>query len=768
MENTFEKLGYFYLGNHEHDQILLDSRNLLTHAVCVGMTGSGKTGLCVGLLEEAAIDQIPAIAIDPKGDIANLMLMFPELSPEEFLPWMDAGEAQRKGISTLELAKQKAELWKNGLEASGQGAERIKRLRTNAEVSVYTPGASAGLEVSLLTSFEAPNPSERENRELVADRVESTVSSVLGLLGVEADPMQSPEHVFLSQVFLQAWAKGQNLSLVGLIRALQTPPFETLGVMSVDDVLAPRSRTALAMKLNNLVASPAFASWMSGEPLNVEKMLYTADGKPRISIFSINHLSDAERMFFVTILLDRVLGWARTQPGTSSLRALLYMDEVFGYLPPVANPPSKKPLLTMLKQARAHGLGLVLATQNPADLDYKALSNAGTWFLGRLQTDRDIARITEGLEGGVNFDREAIQTQLRGLESRQFILHSVHHEAARLFKTRWVLSYLKGPMTRQDIQALNQSKSGKELEHVASEPSQSVSTSPSGHFLPIRVPQPAGSELVWRPMAYGYGRAQNRIFAAITGIGSGPLAVDWSNATEVGFTPEIFKPDPDQEGEFLEIEDRLLNKTAWAEWEKSFETILRQRGGTQEFKCPTLKLKSNAGESAESFYQRVNLELRERRDEAMNKLRASYDKKIERERDQVERAKDALEKQELMLREAQVKGAMSVGGSLLKAFTGRSMMSTAKKGANQAMKIQRKSRDVEQARHKLESEMSDVLEAQARLEAELRELAEKWEPSEHPVESIAIELKKGDSETHFVGVLWVGYWVMDGKRMRAF
>src|SRR3990172_8052895 len=173
-------------------------------------------------------------------------------------------------------------------------------------------------------------------------------------------------------------------------------PFGKIGVVDLESFYPAAERTKLSMRLNNLLASPTFASWLEGEPLDVAEMLYTPAGKPRLAIVSIAHLDDAQRMFLVTILLNEGLAWIRTQPGTSSLRAILYMDEVFGFFPPSANPPSKTPMLTLLKQARAYGLGVVLATQNPVDLDYKGLGNAGTWFLGRLQTERDKLRVLYG------------------------------------------------------------------------------------------------------------------------------------------------------------------------------------------------------------------------------------------------------------------------------------------------------------------------------------------------------------------------------------
>ncbi|MFO1010292.1 MAG: DUF87 domain-containing protein [Planctomycetota bacterium] len=461
----FEKLGVFYLGR-EHDLdrgvakeelVLYDAKDLTTHALCVGMTGSGKTGLCLGLLEEAAIDGIPALVIDPKGDLANLLLAFPALSPADFLPWIDADAARRASLTPEAFAAAEAAKWKEGLARSGQDGARIQRLKDAADVVVYTPGSTAGLPVSILSSLQAPAPEVRDDGELFQERIASTVTGLLGLLGVDADPIQSREHILLSTIVARAWSEERDLDLAALIHAIQEPPVAKIGVLDVEAFFPAKERFQLAMRLNNLLASPSFASWLEGEPLDVGRALYTEDGKPRVAIYSIAHLSDAERMFFVSLLLNQTLGWVRRQTGTSSLRALLYMDEIAGYFPPVANPPSKAPLLTLLKQARAFGLGVVLATQNPVDLDYKGLANCGTWFLGRLQTERDKLRVLDGLEGAAQgagdaaFDRATMDQTLSRLGKRVFLMNNVHESRPVVFETRWTLSYLRGPMTRTEV-----------------------------------------------------------------------------------------------------------------------------------------------------------------------------------------------------------------------------------------------------------------------------------------------------------------------------
>ena len=479
---SYEKLGAFYLGKiydrekgiQKDDLLLYDSKDLTTHAVCMGMTGSGKTGLCVSLLEEAAIDGIPALVIDPKGDMGNLMLSFPELTTSDFRPWIEESEAMRKGLTPDTYASEEAEKWLKGLADWDQDKSRITKYRQSVDINIFTPGSNAGMPLSLLTSFEAPPQTLLNDPDIIRDRILSAVSGILTLAGLTADPIRSREHILLSNIFQEAWNSGTGLSLERIIQAIQSPSFKKIGVFSLESFFPSSERMDLAMRLNNLLASPGFSAWMHGEPLNIQKLLYTTQGKPRISIFSIAHLSDAERMFFVTTLLNEVITWMRTQPGTSSLRALLYMDEIFGYFPPTAAPPSKTPMLTLLKQARAYGLGIVLSTQNPVDLDYKGLANAGTWFIGRLQTERDKERVLDGLEGvstssGSTFDRSEIDKILSGLKKRVFYMHNVHENQPTLFHTRWALSYLRGPLTREQINRLMAERLQK-MESIQIEP----------------------------------------------------------------------------------------------------------------------------------------------------------------------------------------------------------------------------------------------------------------------------------------------------------
>ncbi len=473
---NFEMPGAFYLGKQYDvsekrllDRLLMyDPRDLTTHAVCIGMTGSGKTGLCIDLLEEAAIDKVPALIIDPKGDMTNLLLSFPELRPEDFRPWINADDARRKGLTEEAFAAQQAELWRDGLAKWGQDGDRIRKLHEAADFVIYTPGSDAGVPVSILQSFSAPPLDWETEAELLRERIQGAVSALLGLVGIDADPVQSREHILLSNLFEHFWRQGKDLDLPKLILSIQEPPVRKLGVFDVDSFFPEPDRLKLAMRINNIIAAPAFKSWLQGQPMDVAGFLGAASGKPRHSIFYIAHLSDAERMFFVTMLLNQVITWMRTQPGTTSLRALLYMDEIFGFFPPVANPPSKRPMLTMLKQARAFGVGVVLTTQNPVDLDYKGLTNAGTWFIGRLQTERDKMRLLDGLENvssqaGEALDRNQLSNVIAGLGKRVFLLHNVHEQGPVVFQTRWAMSYLRGPMTRLQVRELMEDRQPDQL-----------------------------------------------------------------------------------------------------------------------------------------------------------------------------------------------------------------------------------------------------------------------------------------------------------------
>ncbi|MBM3138333.1 MAG: DUF853 family protein, partial [Chloroflexi bacterium] len=440
------------------EDLFYDPADLVTHALVTGMTGSGKTGLCIGLIEEAALQGIPAILIDPKGDLTNLMLTFPELLPADFKPWIDANSARRENKTAVEVAEGTASSWKKGLADWGLDGKNLSQLRNAVERVVYTPGSSTGQPVSIMASFEAPDMDWDENEEVLREKISATVTALLTLVGMkDIDPLRSREHILLSNIIENNWRKGAQLDLTSLILQTQDPPFETLGAFTLNNFFPKKDRGALAMLLNNFLASPSFQSWIDGEPLDIQAMLYSPDGKPRHSIFYLAHLGDAERMFFITLLYSAVESWMHRQHGTGDLRALVYFDEIHGYLPPVANPPSKPLIIRLLKTARAFGVGLVLTTQNPVDVDYKALSNAGTWMVGRLQTDQDKQRLLDGLEsaaGGV--PRSEYDRLISTLGKRVFLYHNVHEKKPNIFHTRWAMSYLAGPLTITQIPQLNE------------------------------------------------------------------------------------------------------------------------------------------------------------------------------------------------------------------------------------------------------------------------------------------------------------------------
>ncbi len=442
-------------GDKTGDDVAYDPSDLTTHGVIVGMTGSGKTGLGVILLEEALSKGLPTLIIDPKGDMGNLHLLFPEFAGSDFEPWVSPDEASREGISTAQLGTRTAEMWKKGISGWDPGLEVIRKLKDRVDFTIYTPGSQAGVPINVIGSLAAPDLDWAKDAEIGRDEIEGFVSGLLTLADIESDPLSSREHILLANIIEKSWSAGQELDMASLIGQVQDPPLRKLGVFDVDSFFPPKERTGLAMRLNGLVASPSFSSWAEGAPLDINAMLYEPDGSPRAAIIYLAHLSDKERQLVVTMLLSKVVTWMRSLPGATDLRALIYMDEVFGFVPPTANPPSKKPILTILKQARAYGVGMVLSTQNPVDLDYKAMSNAGTWMVGRLQTERDKARILEALESAAGGrDMKAIDEMISGLGKRQFLLHNTRESEPSVFSTRWAMSYLRGPLTRDEVEEL--------------------------------------------------------------------------------------------------------------------------------------------------------------------------------------------------------------------------------------------------------------------------------------------------------------------------
>jgi hypothetical protein len=806
----FEKLGAFYLGRPydlEHKKpkeglLLYDSKDLVTHAVCVGMTGSGKTGLCITLLEEAAIDGIPAIIIDPKGDLSNLLLTFPNLAPEDFSPWLLEGED----------AAQKAQLWKDGLAGWGQDGERIKRLRDAAEFRVYTPGSNAGIPVSILKSFDAPNETVRADEELLAERINTTATSLLGLIGITADPLRSREHILISNILQQEWANGKNLDIAALIQQIQAPPMTKIGVMELDSFFPANDRLELAMALNHLLASPSFASWMEGEPLDIQQLLYNSSGKPRLSIFSIAHLGDAERMFFVSLLLNQVLGWVRAQFGTTSLRAILYMDEIFGYFPPVANPPSKLPLLTLLKQGRAFGLGVVLATQNPVDLDYKGLANTGTWFIGRLQTERDKARVLDGLEGiaagtGQKFDKQGMEEVLAGLTNRIFLLNNVHDDAPEVFETRWAMSYLRGPLTRAQIKVLmDPVKASAAAQTSAAQPSTAQQpyaapqSNPSAAQAPT-IPSPAATasaaaaqqrpilspditqyyipvrssntsaKLLYQPMLLGaaeihYSKSKTvemtQQVTLLTAINDGPIDLDWDQAKAIDLPPEDLESQPQTESQFAEIPSKASKAKSYATWRKDFASWLYRSQRLDLLESPTLNIVSNPGESERDFRVRLQQLSREQRDQAVEKLRQKYAPKIAQLEDRKRRAEQAVAREAEQAKDQKYQTAISFGATLLSSFMGRkrstSMLGRATTAARGVSRTMRQADDVDRAEENVEAVAQRLTDLEAEFRAEAETLERSFDPSTEQLETVSLKPTKANINVQLLTLVWVPYW----------
>jgi hypothetical protein len=802
----FEKLGVFYLGRPydlaakqtKPGWLLYDSKDLVTHAVCVGMTGSGKTGLCIGLLEEAAIDGIPALIIDPKGDLANLMLNFPQLRGEDFAPWINEDDARKKGLTPADYATQQADMWKNGLGDWGQSGERVQKLRDAADVVVYTPGSNAGIPVSILKSFAVPSQEILDDPEMLRERISTTVTSLLGFIGVEADPIKSREHILLSMILAHTWQAGQDLDLATLIQQIQTPPVTKIGVLDLDSFYPSKERFALAMQLNNLLASPGFSAWLEGEALDVGQMLHSPGGKPRLAIFSIAHLNDAERMFFVTLLLSQTLGWVRAQSGTTSLRAILYMDEIFGYFPPVANPPSKQPLLTLLKQARAFGLGVVLATQNPVDLDYKGLANTGTWFIGRLQTERDKARVLEGLEGaaassGKKFDKQRMEQTLAGLGNRVFLLNNVHEDAPEVFQTRWTLSYLRGPLTRTQIKTLMEpvkrealsvkreisgtSRSAPSTQHAALKARPMLPPDVPQHFIPVRGSQPNGSTLIYQPMLLG--AAQVRVSDSKAGvdvtqdvtvlapISDGAVAVDWDRAMEAGLALADLESAPSDGAQFGAVPSPASKAKSYETWSKDFSGWLFRNQKVDLFKSPSTKEVSKPGESERDLRVRLQQSGRETRDKQSDSLRQKYAPKIAALQDRIRRAGQMVERQQAESRSSQMQAAISVGASILGAFLGRKTISasnigratTAIRGAGRAIK---ESKDVGQAEENVSALQQQLANLESQFKVETDALAAATDPLSEQLETVSLKPTKANIAVKLVALAWTPNW-QDGK-----
>ncbi len=790
MSEQFEKLGLFYLGRRVDPEsrrvtdapLLYEANDLVTHAAIIGMTGSGKTGLGVALLEEAALDAVPVLAIDPKGDLGNLLLTFPELSASALGPWVSPEDARAKGMAESDWAAREAARWKQGLAEWGQSEERIARLRAAADFAIYTPGSTAGVPISILKSFAPPPPGVLENSELFGERVSTATTSLLTLAGVDADPMRSREHVLVSALLQDAWRQGRTLDLPALIAAVQKPPLSKIGVMDLESFFPGVDRFELAMRLNHLVAAPEFSGWLQGDALDIGALLYSANGKPRVAVVSIAHLDDRERMFFVSLLLNELVGWMRVQRGTSSLRAIIYFDEIFGFLPPVANPPSKPPLLTLLKQARAFGVGLVVATQNPVDLDYKALANTGTWFLGRLQTERDKDRLLDGLEGvtATALDRATVDGLLSSLEKRVFLLHNVHDEAPTLFQTRWTMAYLRGPLGREEIARLTEATKAaatpayRTPRLADARSGQGPPAAPSAPTAPVLDPAikqffAPGEGTVYQPSLLGAVRVaytdsrleidEVRDVVLTTPIGDGPVPVDWEHAEPAPISLQDLNSQPDRALPFAHLPSAATEKKRYAQWEKDLARWASQSQTVELLRSGRAKLTSRPDEDERSFRIRVQSALREARDEAVGKTRQKYASKLATAEDKLRRAEAAVQREHQQATESKLQAGVSIAATIAGALLGRKAVSAGTLGrattaARGMGRIGREAEDVARAEANVTALRGARDALASNLEREMQQVAASFDTSNEPLERVLLKPKRGSVAVQLVALLW--------------
>ncbi|MBN2823781.1 MAG: DUF87 domain-containing protein [Campylobacterales bacterium] len=781
----YEKLNLFYLGKEvdvktqtlSDDLLLYKNKDLTTHAAIIGMTGSGKTGLGIGIIEEAAIDRIPSLIIDPKGDMGNLLLQFENLKADEFEPWIDPQEAEQKGMDVARYAAKTAQIWSDGLQSWHQDKARISKLKNSCDFAIYTPGSSAGLSISILSSFEAPSSEVIDDVDTFNALVDATITSLLALINIDANPLSSREYLLLSNIFAHFWKQGVSLSMEELIGYITNPPFEKVGVMQLASFYPQKDRLALAMLLNNVIASPTFASWIEGEPLDIQNLLYTGDAKPRVTILSIAHLNDQERMFFVTLLLNKFIGWMRKQSGTSSLRALLYMDEVFGFFPATSKPPSKEPMLLLLKQARAFGVGVVLSTQNPIDIDYKGLSNIGSWFIGRLQTKQDRDRLIDGLiqNDTSTFDKKTIEELLSSIKSRTFVFKSAKSDSLSLFQTRWVLSYLRGPIAINEIKKLMEDKKDTHKEeYAAKEPSHHSSGLSSQPILSENIPTlflnetPYGEEIRFEPYLLAKGgvgfydkkrgvdeKEEVRLELYLNESFSSP---NWEEAEVNADEPQYDKQAP-MKSLFYSLPQVISQARDLREFEKDFANYLYRNRQLELFRVEELGLESQVGETMQSFKIRINDKLKEQKDQALEKLKEQFVKEEEQLESRYKRAVARLEKEEEDVSAKKTDTILSVGLTILDAFMGRKTIksSTTSKAASafkKAGSLYREKNDVEAAQEEVEAIQQEAVEMKKSFEVQIEQLSGSFNADQYEIESFAIKPRRSDIFDIELSLLW--------------
>jgi hypothetical protein len=805
--------GSFYLGgligsdpaaDPAADPLLYDARDLTTHGVILGMTGSGKTGLALGLLEESLLSGIPVLALDPKGDLTNLLLTFPELRPEDFRPWINEADAARSNLSADEFAAKAAETWRAGLASWGLGPDRIRQLKAGADFAIYTPGSKAGLPLNVMGSLDPPPLSWDTEDEALRDEIEGFVTSLLGMAGIDADPIAGREHILLANLIERSWRAGSALDLGALIQQIQQPPFRKLGVFDVDTFFPPKDRTALALRLNGLMASPSFAEWLEGAPLDPAVLLGAPGGRPRASIVYLAHLSDAESQFVVTLILSKVVTWMRGLQGTTDLRALVYMDEVFGFVPPTASPPPKKVILTILKQARAFGVGLVLATQNPVDLDYKAMSNAGTWWIGRLQTERDKARILEGLSsasGGL--DVSLLDPMISGLEQRRFVLHRAGQSPARVFASRWDMSYLRGPLTKEQITTLMAdvpttpagapsaatATAGSAVQAVPASPiadgalGDVSSVAPSvAEGVPVFFLDPAAP---WGAIVHAAVNATRLEPALVARVrlrfDDAKAGVDHAEEWEAVFFPLADSFDP-ASGTAVDYDDRDLRAEAppgaryrlpaapvsrVAYFRKAATDLRSHLARTRSvtvFRNSTLKLYARPGEGRADFAARCQAvanegadrdaaRIRDRLEARKDRLQETLDT-ARRRADQAAADASAREQQEMVAGAGTILGVLLGGRGSARSIAGRASRAlggvTSRRSASA-----RASQRVDSAREAAASKEAELERLEQEILDELREITDIWAAKAAQIDEIQIGLESTDVTVDRIGLLWI-------------
>ncbi|MGE0880049.1 MAG: DUF87 domain-containing protein [Acidimicrobiia bacterium] len=774
-------------GKRNGNTLRYDPDALTTHGVIVGMTGSGKTGLGVVVLEEALSAGLPAIIIDPKGDLGDLLLTFPDLAPADFAPWVEPdASGDRNGPAT-----KAADQWRNGLASWGLDGSRIRAFRDRVDFTIYTPGSSAGVPLNVLGSLKAPEAGT--DTEALREEIEGYVSGLLGMIGIAGDPLTSREHILLANVIEKAWTAGTDLDLGALLGQVIDPPLRKLGVFDLDQFFPKPDRMALAMKLNGLVASPGFAAWTTGAPLDIGQMLAGADGKTGAAIINIAPLSDEERQFVVTLVLSKVVSWMRHQAGTSHLRALVYMDEVYGYVPPSAMPPAKKPILTLLKQARAFGVGVVLATQNPVDLDYKALSNTGTWMIGRLQTEQDKNRLVDGLrtaDGSADVDE--LNKTISALQPRQFLLHStkgVH----RLFNTRWALSYLPGPLSREQISSLMAAKQNAVDTLVANTaspvaPGGPAAGGPADDETAVAPTVASGVRVAyldpaapWAPQL-GFKPTGTRYEAAIAArvhllFDDEKAGVNEQEEWEAILYPLTANPDPatatavdydDRDlrtaapgGATFVLPDAPIHTTTYFRGLQGAirDELLRTRTVTV-YRNSGLKLFSRVGESKDDFLARCQEAAENLADADAAKLKDKIDDRKDRISDMMARAEDRAEQLKTTSRSKVTTEVVSAAGSILGALLGgktrtksivKSMGGMASRRGQSASARQR----AEDAQHRIDEHQRELDELEADLADELAKIDRKWDDVAAAVDDVEIDLEKTDITVDELVLVWV-------------